>query len=514
MRYNYKSSGFSRRSFLKTFTAAAVAAAADYSLGSGVHSVIANSIAANEGQTPNIVFILADDLGYSSINCFGADKELVRTPHIDKLAESGIRFTNAYTPASICSPTRYGFVTGRYPWRSSMKFGVVDPGAPLLPDPSRVTIADWLKNRGYETAAIGKWHLGYGSSENGEFVDFTGKLSPGPLDLGFDYHFGVPQNHGDMYGVYVENDGIYGLRSRERHPYSKTFYGSQYRGYDAPQRVNKDVMGDLTDKAVEWLRVRSEDKPFFLYFNPVAVHHPITPSDYMRGVSDCGPYGDFIQDVDLSVGRLVEALEYMNLKENTIIIFTSDNGGDIPGDPSKPERYAQSCGLEINGKLKGDKHTIWEGGCKVPFIFSWDKINRKGALSNDMISLIDVFATVCEITDGKLPESEDTAPDSFSFLSSLKGPAAGSSRKAMVISDVHGRQALIAGGWKYIDDTLPEGLAKARSGVVKSFKKELYNLKDDPSESRNICDKHPDIAEKMFSRLEKIRSVNSSRTVN
>jgi len=244
------------------------------------------------GQTkkPNIVFILADDFGYSSLNSYGADKNLVRTPHIDRLAEQGMRFTNASTPASICTPTRYGFLTGRYPWRSPLKFGVTNPLDPLLPDPDRVTIADWLNERGYNTAAIGKWHLGYGEKDP---VDFTGKLSPGPLELGFDYHFGVPQNHGDMLGVYIENDHIYGLRSNKTAPYSKTFYGTPYLGFDAPQRVNKDVMNDLTDKTVEWIKQQTGDNPFFLYFAAVAVHHPITPSGYMRGMSDCGPYGDF-----------------------------------------------------------------------------------------------------------------------------------------------------------------------------------------------------------------------------
>jgi len=242
--------------------------------------------ATQSNSKPNIVFILADDFGYSSLNSYGADKKLVRTPHIDRIAESGMRFTDASTPASICTPTRYSFLTGRYPWRTSLKNGVVDPDGPLLPDPDRMTIADWLKERGYNTAAIGKWHLGYGDKDP---VDFTGKLSPGPLDLGFDYHFGVPQNHGDEWGVYIENDHIYGLRSKKVQPYSKTFYGTPYVGFDAPQRDNKKVMSDLTDKTVGWLKQQSSDNPFFLYFAAVAVHHAgIYGSD---GEYDC----DFFQ---------------------------------------------------------------------------------------------------------------------------------------------------------------------------------------------------------------------------
>jgi len=226
-------------------------------------AVSQNTVTTNQKDKnrPNIIFILADDFGYSSLNSYGADKNLVRTPHIDRIAAEGMRFTNASTPASICTPTRYGFLTGRYPWRSSLKFGVTNPKDALLIDTERITIADWLKERGYNTAAIGKWHLGYGE----EPLDYTERVSPGPLDLGFDYHFGVPQNHDDKLGVFIENDHIYGLRSRKKNPYSKSSYGSQYLGYDAPQRVNKDVMQALTDKSVNWIKQQTSDSPFFLY---------------------------------------------------------------------------------------------------------------------------------------------------------------------------------------------------------------------------------------------------------
>ena len=210
------------------------------------------AIAQEDPQKPNIVFILADDFGYSSLNSYGADKNLLRTPHIDKLADQGMRFTNASTPASICSPTRYGFLTGRYPWRSSLKYGVTHIFSELLPDTNRVTVADWLNDRGYNTAAIGKWHLGYGHAHNEsdpnihtrdiEPLEYAKKVSPGPLDLGFDYHFGVPQNHDDALGVFIENDHIFGIKSDKIHPYSRSFYGQRYIGFDAPQRVNEDVM--------------------------------------------------------------------------------------------------------------------------------------------------------------------------------------------------------------------------------------------------------------------------------
>ena len=471
-------------------------------------------IAQENPQKPNIVFILADDFGYSSLNSYGADKNLVRTPQIDRIADKGMRFLNASTPASICTPTRYGFLTGRYPWRSGLKYGVTHILSELLPDTNRITVADWLSERGYNTAAIGKWHLGYGHGHReDEPLAYTKKVSPGPLDLGFDYHFGVPQNHDDALGVFIENDHIYGIRSDRVHPYSRSFYGQRYIGYDAPQRVNKDVMEVLTDKSVDWIKQQSSENPFFLYFAAVAVHHPITPSDYMRGMSDCGPYGDFIQDLDLSVGRIIEILEYMNLMENTIIIFSSDNGGDIPGAnrPEAPENQAISYGLKINGDLRGDKHTIYEGGTNVPFIVSWPGNVKEGSVSDDMVNLLDIFATVCEITDGNLPVSKDVAPDSYSFLPSLLNKTNPNPRTSMVTADVNGMHALRVGNWKYIDDTPPYGLPDDLLKRLKEFEPQLYDLDKDPGETTNLYNENPGTAKKLLEELNGIRKANFTR---
>jgi arylsulfatase A len=458
---------------------------------------------------PNIVFILADDFGYGSVNAYGADKNLVRTPHIDDLATAGIRFTHAHTPASVCTPTRYGFLTGSYPWRSPMKFGVVDPDGALLPDPDKVTIADILKNQGYNTAAIGKWHLGYGTKQP---CDFTGKLTPGPLDLGFDYHFAVPQNHGDYWGVYIENDEIYGLKSKKAQPYSKTFYGPQYKGFDAPQRVNKDVMEVLTDKSLTWLKKQSADTPFFLYFAAVAVHRPITPSDFMRGLSDCGPYGDFIQDVDLCVGRIVETLKYLNLYDNTVIIFSSDNGGVIPDNkPEEEESQAMKYGLKINGDLRGRKHTIWEGGTNVPFIVTWPGKVQQHTVSDDLVNITDIFATIADITGIGLPNDKNVAPDSFSFLSSLLKKENNHPRKSMVTADAKGMHAIRIGDWKLIDNKPPFQLPEKIMNQYKNEKPQLYNLKDDPAEQNNVYDKYPDKVKQLLDELNRIRNVTSSR---
>ncbi len=490
-----------RRDFLKNIVILSIVISSQLSVRSAFARLAGE--AQKNSSRPNIVFILADDFGYSSLNSYGADKDLVRTPHIDRIAEKGMRFTDASTPASICTPTRYGFLTGRYPWRSWLKSGVVNPNDPLLPNPDRVTVADWLKERGYNTAAIGKWHLGYGQGERAKRTDYL-KWSPGPLDLGFDYHFGVPNNHGDGFNVFIENDHIYGLRSNRIQPYSKSFYGRPYSGFDAPQRENKKTMSDLTDKTVEWLKQQSNDKPFFLYFGAVAVHHPITPSDHMRGMSNSGPYGDFIQDLDMSTGRILETLEYMNLMDNTIVIFSSDNGGDIPGKGAdRPENQAIAHGLKINGDLRGDKHTIFEGGTRVPFIVSWPGKVEENSVSNDMINLVDIFATICEITDGKLPNSKNVAPDSFSFLPSLTRSKKTHQRTSMITADAKGMHAIRRGNWKYIDNTLPQGNKKG--------KPQLYDLAADPSESVNLYDKKYGIAKKLLDELNRFRKVKSTR---
>jgi arylsulfatase A-like enzyme len=283
-------------------------------------------------------------------------------------------------------------------------------------------------------------------------------------------------------------------------------------GYDAPQRVNKDVMGDLTDKTVQWLKQQDSQTPFFLYFAAVAVHHPITPSDTMRGVSGCGPYGDFIQDLDMSVGRIVETLEYMDLKKNTLIMFTSDNGGEIPANrPTAPEIQAQEAGLKINGALRGDKHTIWEGGTRVPFIVSWPGRVKAGSVSHDMINVVDVFATVCDITDGRLPESREVAPDSFSFLDALVQSGKKRERVSMVTADAHGMHALRRGPWKYIDNTTPQAWSQGKRGTFRNVKPQLYHLAHDPAESTNLADQKPDIVSELTAELNRIRNAQTTR---
>lgn len=478
--------------------------------------VLMAATSALASERPNIVLILTDDFGHASLNSYGAPVSLVKTPAIDKLAATGVRFTDASTPSSVCTPTRYGLLMGEYPWRSRLKHGVVNVLDPLLLDTKRLNLPKWLQNLGYRTAAIGKWHLGYGDKQKQKAEDFLPPQRPGALEVGFDYHFAVPQNHGDITGVYIENELIYGLESSRVVPYSRSYYGQPYMGFDAPQRVNKDVMRVLTDKAIEWVKAAHNDKPFFLYFTPVAVHHPITPSDEMRGDSGSGPYGDFIQDIDASIGRLYATLNALNALENTIFIFTSDNGGDIPPQGNRPENYAVKQGLKINGNLRGDKHTIWEGGLRVPYIISWPGKIDAGLEINAMVNVLDTFATLAQLLGEPIPNPKLAAPDSFSFAPLLPGINAKSeaARTSMVTTNAQGLKALRRGKWKYLEgeypETWPANRNKGKLGgqAVRS----LFDLNSDPAESNNVINAFPEIADELQSELDAIEKAASERS--
>lgn len=454
--------------------------------------VLVPMVATEATNRPNILIYMADDFGYGSVGVYGANPALVRTPGIDRLAGTGLRFTQGYATASVCSPTRYAMMTGRYSWRSKLQYGVVGNFDPLLIEADVKTLPAWLREQGYQTAHLGKWHLGY-KSERSE--NLLGKLSPGPFEVGFDYHFGVPNNMDDQHKVYVENDRVYGLRSDRMSPYGKSYYGRVYLGYDAPQREEPEIMENLTQRAIRWIDSRDREKPFFLFFAAVAVHHPHMASPRMVGTSEAGAYGDFIHDLDHSVGQLVEALEHRGLCENTLIIFVSDNGGDIPTDPLSPELQAVAKGLAINGNLRGDKHTIYEGGLRTPMIVSWPRVVKAGAVTEAFVTTADLFATVSDLLTGGAPLA-GASPDGFSFARVLRDPTARSARPHGVFRDVDGRKAVRFGDWKYIDNYSPA--KKAVQGEI-----ELYNLAQDPQETQNLAERYKDRVEEGKALLER-----------
>lgn len=492
--------------------------------------------AISAAEKPNIVIILADDFGYGSSGCYGADGNLVRTPNIDRLAREGRRFTDASTTSSVCSPTRYSVLTGRYCWRTSLTHEVLSTFAPLHIEPTRLNMASLLKKQGYQTAAIGKWHLGYGK-ENGRpnwRADFTAELSPGPLDIGFDYHFGVPGNHGDVTGIYVENRFVYGLRSGkipegmkiagpvpDDDHYKATYTADDTESkkgniipIDAPRRVNERVMPNLTDKAVNWISQQKSGTPFFLYFTPVAVHNPVTPDKDLVGSSKAGPFGDWIHELDRSVGRVLDTLEKQGLAKDTLIILSSDNGGvKEPQRTDSVQTQALNAGLAVNGQWRAGKHHIFEGGFRVAFIVRWPGHAPAGTTCDEMISLADILATTSAIVGEPLPAAEKAAEDSYNILPAILGESyAEPLRRDMIVHSSDGVFAVRKGPWKWIEGVPVEEVKGAvRKARADEFRPQLYNLKDDPGETKDLLKEQPELAKEMAALLERYRDGDFSR---
>lgn len=454
---------------------------------------------------PNIVLILADDLGWGSLGSYGADPALVRTPHCDRLAREGIRFTDANTPASVCSPTRYAVLTGRYCWRTSLKHEVLNVNSPLHIETSRVTLASLLQRAGYRTAGVGKWHLGYGTTK----ADYTGELRPGPLEVGFDHFFGVPSNHGDLTGVFIEDHQVAGLRSPQLKPFGANFYGGKpFMGLDAPQREDETVMSRLTARAIA--EMERPGRPFFLYYAPVAVHEPVTPSAETKGTSQAGPYGDWIHEFDLNVGRLLAALDRLGIADQTLVILTSDNGGENKATRDRTQLRAQEAGLRLNGSWRAGKHSIYEGGFRVPFLARWPGKIPAGVVSSEMINLADLLATTAALVGAPLPAPGEGAEDSVNQLPALLGQKAATPRRQhMVVHSADGVFAVRHGPWKWVEGQPSKPKPPAARAI--EFTPQLFNLADDPQEQRNVLAQHPEIARDLAAYLAGIRARGFSR---
>ena len=474
---------------------------------------------------PNVVVILADDLGYGDLSCYGAAK--IQTPNLDRLAQQGVRFTNAYTPSSVCSPTRYGLMTGRYCWRTSLQRQVLNVHAPLHIEPARLTLSSLFKKHGYTSAAIGKWHLGYG---NRPTVDWNQPLRPGPLELGFDYHFGVPSNHGDLTRAYVRNGALIGRTPGV--PYAPATQNTPPSGLSQP-RVDDRVNVTLAGEAVAFLE-RSAKQPFFLYFTPVAVHNPVTPNKQFRGKAAAGLYGDYAAELDWAVGQVLATLDRLKVAANTLVLFTSDNGGvvlpygegaaeqarefplnledDTDGAVSKHYRRAQAeakeAGHRTVGNLRGRKHSIYEGGFRVPYIVRWPGHTAAGRTSAEVVSLVDTLATCAGILGEPLPRS--AGEDSYDILPAiLRRKLAKPVREATVLHNAEGVFAIRQGPWKLIEERTWDD--KLRSPWRAEAVNQLYNLAADPEEKNNVWEQNPAVAARLKARLNKYREQGFSR---
>jgi arylsulfatase A-like enzyme len=491
--------------------------------------LVSCSFASAAEQPPNVVFIFADDLGYGDLTCYGATK--VSTPNIDSLARDGRKFTDAHTASAVCTPSRYALLTGEYPIRANGGKGTWGPLSSLshlIIDTETLTIGKVFKNKGYETAAIGKWHLGFGKGKN----DWSVPLKPGPNDVGFDYYFGVPLVNSGSPFVYVENDTIVGYDPKDPlvfgkkppsptprfPPEASTKSVNRFGGaLKAHQIYDDEKTGELlTEKATNWITT-NKDKPFFLYFPTTNIHHPFTPAPRFKGTSQCGLYGDYIHELDWMVGELLACLEENGLSDNTLVIFTSDNGGML----NRGGRDAMKAGHKMNGELLGFKFGAWEGGHRVPFIARWPGKVEAGTQSDQLICSVDMLATFMALTGQSVETLENK--DSINVLPSLLSNPDKPLRTELLLAPRHSRNVAIRkDNWMYIGARGSGGFtgskpndhawggppAAAFAGSVNSDihngklkpgapPAQLYDLKSDLSQTKNLYRQNPEIVKQM-----------------
>jgi arylsulfatase A-like enzyme len=488
-------------------------------------------------ELPNVVLVFADDLGYGDLGCYGATK--VKTPNIDKLATEGRLFTDAHSASAVCTPSRYGLLTGEYPLRGNGGKGIWGPCShlqPLLIDTNKLTLAQLFKNKGYSTAAIGKWHLGFGTGK----TDWNKPLRPGPLELGFDYYFGVPKVNSGYPYVYVENDSIVGYDPNDPlvigkgvTPSKTTTYppehgkktGNQFGGAKKAHAIYDDEKTGalLTEKAVNWI-TENKENPFFLYFPTTNIHHPFTPGPQFKGSSPAGLYGDFIQEFDWMVGELLKCLEENGLVENTLVIVTSDNGGMF----NNGGQDAFAAGHRQNGDLLGFKFGVWEGGHRIPFIAKWPGKIKPGTVSSQLISGVDMLATCAAIT-GQTVEKKQLA-DSINVLPALVGEPASPLRESLVLAPYKPTHlSLRKGKWVYIPAQGSGGFlgkpgvhaaggpacasfvgnvnSDIEDGKIKKNAPpaQLYDLEKDINQTKNVYNQYPEVVQEMEALLETYR---------
>lgn len=475
-------------------------------------------------EKPNVIIIFADDLGYGDLSCYGATK--VKTPNIDKLAKGGMRFTDAHSASSVCTPSRYALITGEYPHRKNISRPIFLKSG-LIVDEDQLTIADVMKSAGYATACFGKWHLGFGEKT----PNWNGDLKPGPLELGFDHYYGVPTVNSHPPFVYVEDHRVVGLVPEDPFVYNKKaktqaifekMHLNGIGGADAAHELYDDyaVGTHLTEKSTAWIR-KQKQEPFFMLLATTHIHHPFTPAKRFQGTSECGLYGDFIHELDWMVGEISKTLEEQGIAENTLIIFTSDNGGML----NETGQEAWKMGHHLNGELMGFKFDAWEGGHRVPFIVNWKGHVKAGSVSDELISNIDLLATLASINEIKVNKGQ--ARDSLDMLKVMTGEATGEIRKELVLApSKRSNLALRQGKWMYIGDKGGGGFASRKEGshgfggpAAFKFHKQvnsdikdgallknappaqLYNLEDDLSQDKNVFNEHPELVKELNEKL-------------
>lgn len=474
--------------------------------------VLALSPLAAAAERPNVVVILADDLGYGDVKCLNPDGKIA-TPHIDRLAAEGMIFTDAHSSSSVCTPTRYGLLTGRYNWRSRLKSGVLGGYSRPLIEPGRLTIAELARQQGYVTGCIGKWHLGMDmplkdggvADDNANFnngyarawdVDYAGKIAGGPNAVGFDYYFGISASLDMSPFVFIENDRFTAVPTKDKKIWR---LGPAADDFEAIK-----VLPTLTEKAIQFIRQHaskdSAAQPFFLYFPLNAPHAPIEPADRWKGKSGINPYADFVMQVDDTLGQVLDALEARGVADNTLVILTSDNGCS----PVADFKTLAEHGHLPSYMFRGAKADIFDGGHRVPFIARWPAKVKAGGRSDRLVCLTDFLATFAQIVNTELPD--DAGEDSISFLPALLAEADGPRRKAIVHHSINGSFSIRRGPWKLelCRDSggwsAPKPGSKEAAGLPPV---QLYDLADDVGEKHNVADQHTQVVAELTSLLGK-----------
>lgn len=448
-------------------------------LGGQVHAV--------ESVKPNILLIFADDVGWGDAGCYGATQ--VKTPNIDRLAREGQRFVNGHASAAVCTPTRYSLITGQYSWRhqaEGLNKGVAKGDAPLLIPTTMTTAPGLLKQAGYRTALIGKWHLGFGVAK----PDFNGELRPGPLEVGFDEYFGIPATNDRIPVVFVRDHRVVGLDPADpiRYTYDAAEAKAQGmtpwaagrnrigwgKGGKSSWWKDTEIASTLAGECVKFIE-RSKEKPFFLLYAPHNVHAPAIPGPRYAGTSGLTPRADMLQELDACIGELLQTLDHLGLTKNTLILYSSDNGAYVIDEK----------GHKPGGPFRGKKSQLWEGGHRVPFIVRWPARIQPG-VSADLVSTLDMPATICAAAGIKLPEG--SLPDSFNLLPAMLGEKEAPRRDHLIVMSGNGDLAIRSGSLKYIPNlSLADGwYANKKKNATARNLPGLYDLAKDAGETQNL----------------------------
>ena len=434
-------------------------------------------------KKPNIVYVICDDLGYGDIQCLNPKNGKIPTPHVDKLASEGMIFTDAHSGSSVCTPTRYGLLTGRYSWRTQLQSGVVQGFAPCLIAKDRPTVASFLKQQGYDTAIIGKWHLDFKyldpksgdeySRKKHKTPPVGSKIPDGPLHRGFDHFRGF--HHARNMEAVIEDDEVI--------------------AHDPP--VN--MLPRLTRASVKYVESRKgKKKPFFLYVPLGSPHTPILPSPEWEGKSGLGKYGDFVMQTENVVGEIQAALKRIGETDNTLFVFTSDNGCSKAagiGDLAKK-------GHVVSAHLRGSKADLWDGGHRIPFIVKWPGKVKPGSQSDQLICLTDLFATVSEVLGAELPKG--SAEDSVSFFPALSGKPIVSTRNGVIHHSISGHFAYRQGQWKLLLARASGGWTSPKENQAKgALPAQLYDMEADVGEKKNLYREKPEVVAELLALLEK-----------